>query len=1063
MEIKKKKYIRAMVAFLAFVLCLPLLLSQKTYATDTEEEKTVRIGYYPVENFQGHSEDGSYSGYGYDYYMQIQKYTRWNYEFVEASYADCLKMLASGKIDIVSGLVETPARSEQMLFSKHFISDMQNELYALADAPLYYEDYEEFNGCKVAILKGSLHTEIDAYCAEHDFQVDIVEYDSMTDMQAALASGEVDMMFTASVSSDSNTKIVARMDKIPLYYGVSKSRPDILEELDDALQKIVDNNPNFYTQMSEKYMVSGSNAAATFTKDELEYIKSGQEVYVIMNAYWAPISWYDSETGTFRGIVVDVLDKIKEYCGLKFVYYTEDEFNALVVEHPEMENNVLAILADDNTWAVNQNVFMTNHIVDASVVMVTKRSTHQTQSTEDMRIALPYRFYISWCMRNDFPEEQVTYYDTVEDCLRAINEGKADATFVNELVATYYLSMLEYSNLFATANSAYDENLAFAVYKDSDQPLLGIIDKSLLCIDSKDMKQIVITNSIAEQRASLKGLVYSNPALFVIMALLMVSIIFTAYVMHARRVRVSKELGKDAETSAARTEFFMMISHELRTPLNAVVGYLNLAAEQCKGNGLETEYLNRSRQAAKQLSRIAEDMLDYTQIASNSTNLKNEIFDLKNTIWDLEQNISVEAEKKGVDFEFTLHDVEHEYVVGDNLRLLQIMQNILSNAVKFTDKGGHVKADVTQQKTEEGNLEFIFKAEDTGRGMSEEYLEKVCAPFQQDDKAYSRTHGGLGLGLYLTKYYLDAMGGRMEVTSALGQGSCFIIYLPLKLASTSQVVEEKVDLSYVRVMIGGIDEEENKQLKTTLKRFGIKSDIQTEGDKLIKRILSRSTGDYAYSLCLLDEKLLDTDTNLLKTISELNMSPKIFVLTASTKQQEMLSEKSEISHVLYKPIFQSVLLNAILEEFGEYKVDDKNIPEEDFEGIRVMIVEDNKINSDILMRILKRANIEVDLYENGSEAVEAFNASKAGTYKVILMDIQMPVMNGYEATMAIRSGNHPEAKDIPIIAVSANAFPEDIEKSLKCGMNEHLSKPIKTKQLYQTIRKHLPAKEGEIS
>ncbi|MDD3412293.1 MAG: transporter substrate-binding domain-containing protein, partial [Eubacteriales bacterium] len=867
--------------------------------------------------------NGNRSGFGYDYYMQMQKYTRWEYEFVEASYADCLKMLLSGEIDVMGGIRMTDERAQQVIFGRYSVSSSQNKLYARADKEnLYYESYDAFDGCRVAILRGSLSDELHSYCEEHGFSVVIMEYDGPSDMYAALKSGEVDMIYSSSISEEIETKIVAHMDKTPLYYAVAKDRPELATELDNALRQIIDNNPNFYTQLSTKYMVSGANATATFTRQELDYIRSGQKAYVIMNASWAPISWYDAASGTYRGIFVDVIKRIEQYSGLEFVLCTEDEFNTdILARDPEAVNNVIAILADDNSWAVTQNVLMSNHVVDSSVVMVTRRGVRQAEEMEKPRIVLPTRFYISWCMRDDFTADQVTYYPTVQECLDEINAGRADATYVNELVATYYLSMLEYSDLFASANSGYSENLAFAVNKDSEHPLLGILDKSLLCIGQKDLNQIVVSNSIAEQRTSLKGLYFSNPVLVISLSCLVLALLGGGGVLlwftRARRRRMARELEKDAETSAARTEFFMMISHELRTPLNAIVGYLNLAAEQCPVSC--QEYVKRSQNAARQLSHIAEDMLDYTRIASDTASLREEAFDLKSTIGDVEQNISLEAEKKNLSFRFTLHDLENEFVMGDRLRISQIMQNLLSNAVKFTDAGGSVTADVAQKKQDDGSVEFIFSARDTGRGMTEEYLQKVCAPFQQSDKAYSRTHGGLGLGLYLTKYYLEAMHGALEVTSRVGVGSQFTVRIPLKPVSSTQAAAQQVDLSHMRVVIGGTDDEENQQLKATLKRLNIKSDALTDAEKVARRILTRSTGDYAYSLCLLDESLLDENDEPLRTIARYENAPAIFVLTGSARRMEELALKPEIRHVLYKPIFQSVLFNAIMEDFGEYR------------------------------------------------------------------------------------------------------------------------------------------------
>lgn len=779
-----------------------------------EEHRTIRVGDYPVASYQEVLEDGSYSGFSYDYFMQIQKYTRWDYEFVEASYADCLQMLLNGEIDVMSGLTETDTRKEQLIFSKYSISNTQNKLYARQDSDrLFYESYDTFDGCKVAVLTGMVSGELDQYCERHDFNIEKVEYKTPGEVEAALLQGEVDMAYAASLSENIDTKIVARLEKIPLYYAVNKNEPEIAEELDDALQKIIDNNPNFYTQMSEKYMISGANATATFTREELEYIQSGQTVYVIMNEDWAPISWYDEESKSFKGIFVDILDKMKEYNGLQFELCSEEEFDKMAEKDPDMINRVLAILADDNSWAVQQKVMMTNHVVDASVVMVTKRGIHKEDLKEDIRIALPNRFYIGYVMRNELAGKNVVYYDTVQECLDAVNNGKADATYVNELVATYYLSMLEYSELFATGNSGYFENLSFAVNKDSKEPLLSIIDKSLLCIGTNEIDQIVIQNSIADERFSWKGLYYSNPVLTTTSIVSFVLIVFAIIVSIQNTIEKKKkaeaELQKEFETSNARTEFFMMISHELRTPLNAIVGYLDCVAEQCSKNHEDMEYIRRSQNAARQLTDISEDMLDYTKISSNSVELKEELFDLKEVISFVDENVSLRAREKNLEYHFRVQNMIHEYVIGDRLRLEQVMQNILSNAVKFTPDEGVVEVELSEKSIDCGKVEITFICKDTGKGMTKEFLDKICAPFNQSDKSYSRTHGGLGLGLYLTKFFVNAMNGTLTVESKLGEGSCFTVVIPLQRPNSEQIMENQVDCSHVRAIIAGKDEKDN--------------------------------------------------------------------------------------------------------------------------------------------------------------------------------------------------------------------------------------------------------------
>lgn len=1033
--------------------------NQPSYAQEAPE--TIRIGYYPSSRFQEVNQYGEYCGFGYDYYMQIQKYTGWKYEYVEGRYSECVDKLRTGEIDILAGIIATKGREEQMLFSNYSIGSTQNELYARNDdSKLFYEDYKEFDGHTVGIMEGVLAEDLDEYCKQHEFTLNRVYYDSQKSLEQALMNHEIDIIYSTSVSNETNTKVIARFRQVPLYYAVTKDRPDLLQQLNNALEQITNNNPDFYTKLSEKYMTSGQNVAATFTKEEMAYIQSGRPVWAILNDDWAPISWKDKSTGRYRGICVDILNEVSTYSGLKFQLCNQSEFEQMAQQDPEMRHHVVAVLADDNAWAAKQGVYMTNHILDSTVVMVAGRNSMHSEDRNNLRVALPRGFYISWILERALPPEQVTYYDTVQECLDAINMKQADATYINELVASYYLSILEYHNLLASTDSGYDENLSFAVNSESAQPLLGILDKSLIGVGNAEMNRIALRNSIAEEKLSWKGLFYSNPILFSgvltgIIAALFLGIAITMISMEKRR-QTAEQLLHQQEVSDARTRFFMMISHELRTPLNAVIGYLTLA-EQAENAADVPSYLTRSRKAAIQLEAIANDMLDYSNIAQAQAELHPEIFDLKEVVRGVQQIMAIEAEKKSIQFSFQADSIMHEFVVGDKMRLTQIFLNILDNSIKFTPNGGRVEASLAQKEEKDGMLELEFSAKDTGIGMTEEFQQKLCAPFEQSNAAYSRKHGGLGLGLFLTKYFLNAMNGTFEVASELEKGTTVIVRVPVKRAASKDILDQEMDFSNIRALIAGKSSEENEQLKSVLKRLKIKCDLVETSEKVLRRLQSRAATAYAYRLCVLDESLIAENPELVMKIRELELGevrPYLFIC-----QQEALSEgwteADQIRRVLQKPLFQSDIFNAVIEEFGGYKVKADESPiQADFTGFHTMIVEDNAINADILRRVLAKTQMEVSICENGRLAVDEF-CTNPDKYQMILMDIQMPVMNGYEAAAAIRSCGLEQGQKIPIIAVSANAFPEDVEKSMKSGMNMHLSKPIDSKILFRTMERFL--------
>lgn len=382
------------IGYIFLLLLIALGITQGT--ASAKEQRTVKVGYYISDSFQEVDDRGNYSGFGYDYYVQIDKYTRWKYEFVQGNYMELYQKLMTGEIDIMSGMQKTPEREAYFDFSKYSVGNTHSEIYARSDSDLYYEDYAGFDGCNIAVMKGTITKELIEYTQEHNFSLTIKEYESNQAMEDALKSGEVDLIYASNLRNMATAKIVGKFDKKELYYAVAKGRDDILAELNNALWQISNINPDFYYQMSEKYMSTGKNATSDFTREELEYIKEEPTINVILTPDWFPISGIDKDTGKWKGIIVDILELMSKETGLTFKYYSQPEFDAKAAKNPDMLNNVVAVLADDNTWADENNVYMSNHIVEACVVMIAKE---RDVDIDKSVVALPKNYYVSWLMK----------------------------------------------------------------------------------------------------------------------------------------------------------------------------------------------------------------------------------------------------------------------------------------------------------------------------------------------------------------------------------------------------------------------------------------------------------------------------------------------------------------------------------------------------------------------------------------------------------------------------------------------------------------------------------------
>ncbi len=497
----------------------------------------------------------------------------------------------------------------------------------------------------------------------------------------------------------------------------------------------------------------------------------------------------------------------------------------------------------------------------------------------------------------------------------------------------------------------------------------------------------------------------------------------------------------------AQSEFFMLISHEVRTPLNAISGYLNLDMEEHKKNNWNTEYLNKTFTAVNQLTNIADEMLEYTKIKTGAVELKKDIFKLDAIINRVKQTIELEAGVKHIDFTINIENIIYQYIIGDQLRIELIIQHLLDNAVKFTQPGGIVKAVLKEHISDDNELFLEFSCSDTGKGMSKEFCNQICAPFNQSDKSYSRIHGGLGIGLYLSRYYIEAMNGSFNVESTLGEGSSFSISMQVDIPDRKYITDSKMSCKAVRAVIYCSEENRADKIKEILKSLKIKSDIITDADKAVKRIKSRAGGEYAYSLCVIDT---DDEDGLMDFLSQVKaVSQDIVIFTYADKELD----SALIDRKINRLFAQSELFNAVIDSFGLQSEEDV-YEAETFTGINAMIVEDNNINADILIHILNDIGITSKVFENGKLAVEEFEKTVTGTYQIIFMDIQMPVMNGYEATKKIRLCDREDGKNIPIVAVSANAFDTDIAASIAAGMNEHLAKPVNLVKIAGVVKKY---------
>ena len=511
--------------------------------------------------------------------------------------------------------------------------------------------------------------------------------------------------------------------------------------------------------------------------------------------------------------------------------------------------------------------------------------------------------------------------------------------------------------------------------------------------------------------------------------------------------------------SSAKGAFLSQMSHEIRTPLNAVIGYLSLAKESEGDEGAVMECVEKSRIASRHLLSIINDVLDISSIESGKLKIAHEEFDLKNLINSVTTVFYSQAREKNIEFEVTLEEISCEWLVGDALRVNQIIMNLLSNAMKFTPAHGRVMLHVTQLGIVKDKVQLSIVVADTGCGMPKEFMDRIFNPFEQQSASTARKHGGSGLGLSITKNLVTMMGGQLRVESTEGQGTVFTVTLAFDMGESREKQENAYDFSGLRALVADDLENDRAYIQNLLKRCSVKCDTVTDGEKAVRQVERRLDSSHPYDLCVIDWNMPGLDgietTRRIRQIAG-DRLPLICVTAYDTTAIVNDAKSAGANSVISKPLFQSTMFDLLVNTFGGYKPrEEEGVPDfEGLRGMRLLLAEDNEMNMDIAMRYLTKAGIEVVKSSNGREALERYINAPAQSFDAILMDVQMPEMDGYTASREIRVSTKEDARLIPIIAMTANAFAEDVTAALAAGMNDHIAKPINFNKLFSALGKY---------
>lgn len=546
----------------------------------------------------------------------------------------------------------------------------------------------------------------------------------------------------------------------------------------------------------------------------------------------------------------------------------------------------------------------------------------------------------------------------------------------------------------------------------------------------------------------------------VFLVLFAMSFVFIKYYkMSQLQMKELNEAKQDADrANMAKTDFLSSMSHDIRTPMNAIIGMTEIALKNKNDVVRVEDCLRKVKLSSKHLLGLINDVLDMSKIESGKMVLNINPMSLRETMDDIVNIVQPQIRERSQYFDIFIRNILSEDVYCDDVRLNQVLLNILSNALKFTPEQGRIDVHLYQEKSSLGDeyVQTHFIIEDTGIGMSEEFQKRIFNTFEREETEEVQSITGTGLGMSITKRIIDLMGGTIELQSEKGKGSRFHIILDLK---KTKIKEDDMKLPEWNVLVVDDNEQLCLSAVSNLNELGVHADWVLNGRKAIELIENQHNKNEDYHFVLIDWKMPDMDG--LQTIKEIRkkVSREIPVFLISAYDWSDIENDvsiSEIEGFISKPLFKSTLFTRLMPYAGEDKLKTEQSGEQeiDFTGRRILLAEDIDLNWEIAYEILSSVGLVLERAVDGQECVEMFEKSEIGYYDAILMDIRMPRMNGYDATRTIRAMNRQD-KELPIIAMTADAFSDDAQRCFECGMNAHLAKPLDIKECMRTLQKYL--------
>ena len=1063
---------------LSLLLLLSAVLPVKA-AAETASAKVVRVGSFE-DTFNYVNEKGARKGYGYELLETLSGYTGWQFEYVTCDWSDCFEKLKNGEIDIIGGISYTEDRTQEMLFSDEPMGVEKYYLYAdLSRADISASDFKTLNGQKIGVLMG---TEPEVMLAEweekYGLKTEHVNISNNEDVKQKLANHEIDCFVSLEESfwAERGISTITRVGESGIYYAINKNRPDIKEELDDAMRALNEAAPFYTADLYKRYF--SMDYTPILTGEEKAWLRKHGAIRMGFLASDSGVSTFDPATGEFTGVITDYIQFAADCLGNQELEFQLVGYDSKEAELDALKSGEIDMIfhCDQNPNLAEEYHFACTNTTWTSNLMAVTNKQHFNENNVN-RIAVPQnKLSLKKYLAFYYPQWEIVDCDTQEDAARLVKDGQADC----------FVTGISSENKYSKKYSFYSVPLVnpvrscFAV-NSGNRSLLSILNKTIKAMPVNMLAGALAMYKSSARKVTLSDFIKDNFFKVMLISSIAVAVVLLTILMLLQKARKAEAAARKAASDTqelnaklqvavekaetanrAKSTFLSNMSHDIRTPMNAIIGFTTLAISNIDDKDRVKDYLSKTLASSNHLLSLINDVLDMSRIESGKIHLEEVEVNLSDVLHDLKTIVSGQIYAKQLEFYMDAMDVTDEDVYCDKTRLNQILLNLLSNAIKFTPAGGTVSVRVRQLAGKvRGCGQYEFRIKDNGIGMSQEFAQKIFEPFERERTSTVSRIQGTGLGMAITKNIVDMMGGTIKVQTAQGKGSEFIICLPMRTQDEHRPVEKITELEGLKALVVDDDFNTCDSVTKMLVKVGMRAEWTLSGKEAVLRARQSIEMSDVYHAYIIDWRLPDMNgIEVTRQIRSLHDDTPIIILTAyDWSDIEVEAKAAGVTAFCSKPMFMSDLRETLMSALGQKPADavQRLLPEKnaDFKGKHILLVEDNELNREIAQEILQEYGFLVDTAENGAVAVEKVSTAAPGSYDLVLMDVQMPIMDGYTATRKIRALDDPARAKLPILAMTANAFDEDRRNALESGMNGFLSKPIVIGDLVQELHKIL--------